>query len=79
MGQNDQPSPRSIQANDAIWGKFKILAAARKEKLSITLAYLVAAEWERLNSNNPDDRGGRIIWPISQSKNPKKKRRRQTP
>lgn len=74
-----KPPSHSIRADDIIWGRLKIIAAARGEKLSITLAYLVAAEWERLQSNSWQDKGGRIIWPMSQAKNSKKKSRRQTP
>lgn len=73
----DKPKARSIRCDDITWGKLKILATARKEKLSITLAYLVASEWERLQSNNWEDKGKKIIWPMSQPESKKKKSLRQ--
>jgi len=66
IGVDDQPRARSIRCADTIWGKLKILSSARREKMSLTLAYLVAAEWERLQSNNREDKGGQIIWPMSE-------------
>jgi len=63
---DDQPRARSIRCADTIWGKLKILSSARREKMSITLAYLIASEWERLRSNSREDKGGRIIWPMSE-------------